>query len=187
MSLMRLLTVGRSLGLIRDQPSRYKMTQQSLLPKFGPAKSSEAGGPDRDAQPNASEARPDQKSVTTAAAPEVNAAKRKKTMTTVETEYPATPKQAFPAGRWTVFRNPFGFAAVKPKSVVPVQGPVQCELSLDAVKPVRNDLSESDLEVVRAKRAKPDAKSPLTGPVVSPSPESSWDRVTTQFFGAGKS
>ena len=38
MSLLRLLTVGRSLGAVRDQPSRYKMTQQSLLPKFGTAK-----------------------------------------------------------------------------------------------------------------------------------------------------
>ena len=35
MGLMQLLTVGRSLGRIRGEPGRYRMTQQSLLPRFG--------------------------------------------------------------------------------------------------------------------------------------------------------
>src|ERR1041385_5482465 len=40
MSLMQLLSVGRSLCGINDEPSRYKMTQANLLPRFGSAKES---------------------------------------------------------------------------------------------------------------------------------------------------
>ena len=37
MSLMQLLAVGRSIGMVKDRPTPYKMTQQNLLPKFGGA------------------------------------------------------------------------------------------------------------------------------------------------------
>ena len=117
-------------------------------------------------------------------------------MTAVETGFPAensvAPKQAFPQGRWTIFRNPFGGALAKSKAV---QAPVQGELSLDAVKPVRNDLSDSDLEVIRVSRpapVEPVAVTPvvLTPPAASAEPPEPagpvWDRLKTQFFGAGK-
>jgi hypothetical protein len=62
--------------------------------------------------------------------------------------------------------------------------PAQGELSLDAVKPVRNDLSDSDLQIVRAKpELKADAlkasrpqswKPELTG--------FAWSRLTARFF-----
>ena len=185
MSLLRLLTVGRSLGLIRDRPSRYKMTQQSLLPKFGPAKADETGVLERDANLKVADGSPAGNESPTAAI-DANAAKRKKTMTTIETEFPATPKQAYPAGRWTIFRNPFGSAVAKPQPAVQGKNPVQGELLLDAVKPVCNDLSDSDLEVVRTERAKPVATAPPAVPVLSLSSQTNWDRVTTQFFGAGK-
>lgn len=58
--------------------------------------------------------------------------------------------QAFPRGRWTFFRNPFS-CAPKPKMA---EGPVQGELSLDSVRPVRNDLSDSDFEITRRTRPK---------------------------------
>jgi hypothetical protein len=202
MSLLRLLTVGRSLGAVRDQPSRYKMTQQSLLPKFG-AVGQPTGG---EAPTVESGLKPvPSPTVETKATPkaaiESPAAKEKRTkvMTTVETEFPAVsasdpsaPKQAFPAGRWTIFRNPFGSATARPKAL---RAPVQGELSLDAVKPVRNDLSDSDLEVIRVSRS---TTAGTTGapPVVSappveldrpPEPAGPvWDRLKTQFFGAGK-
>src|SRR5262245_16947992 len=35
MSLIRLLTVGRSVLSVREQPSPYRISQQHLLPKFG--------------------------------------------------------------------------------------------------------------------------------------------------------
>src|SRR5881394_150918 len=46
MSLMRFLVVGSSLRGVKDRPSPYKMTQQHLLPKFGPGKDADgkAGG-----------------------------------------------------------------------------------------------------------------------------------------------
>lgn len=202
MSLMRLLTVGRSLGAVRDQPSRYKMTQQSLLPKFGAAKQSETvEAPVVDSDLKAAPVPPVNANTKQKAASEPTAAKEKRTkvMTAVETEFPAVdtaapvmPKQAFPQGRWTIFRNPFGTAVSKPKAV---PAPVQGELSLDSVKPVRNDLSDSDLEVIRVSRPAPVEAMAVT-PVMSISPAASeeppesagpvWDHLKTQFFGAGK-
>ena len=116
-------------------------------------------------------------------------------MTAVETGFPAessaAPKQAFPQGRWTIFRNPFGGATAKSKAA---EAPVQGELSLDAVKPVRNDLSDSDLEVIRVSRPAPvepvavtSVLTPLAASAEPPEPVGPvWDRLKTQFFGAGK-
>jgi hypothetical protein len=38
MSLIRLLTTTRSLSDVKNEPSPYRMTEQGLLPKFGPRK-----------------------------------------------------------------------------------------------------------------------------------------------------
>ena len=57
----------------------------------------------------------------------------------------STPMDAFRGGRWTL--NAFrGSAAIPPRRTI------QGELSLDKVKPVRNDLSDSDLELVAVKK-----------------------------------
>lgn len=64
---------------------------------------------------------------------------------------------------------------------------VQGELSLDRVKVVRNDLSDSDLEIVPAKKP---TQVPLPAPVLATaekSPEGAWGRMTGRLFGAGKS
>jgi len=107
------------------------------------------------------------------------------------------PPQAYPRGRWTVFRNPF---VKRGKSVEPTP-PVQGELLLDLVKPVRNDLSDSDLEVVAATKAPVvpqtviDVESPLPSPSSfipsrsDPKPElaaADWARVRDQFTGHEK-
>lgn len=42
MSLIRLLTTTRSLSDVKNEPSPYRMSQQGLLPKFGPKKQREA-------------------------------------------------------------------------------------------------------------------------------------------------
>jgi hypothetical protein len=61
---------------------------------------------------------------------------------------------------------------------------------LDSVKPVRNDLTDSDLEVVAV--GQPPAERGATPETVSASnekPETSslvWGRIRTQLFGAGK-
>ena len=41
MSLMQLLTVGRSRRNVKDHPNRYKPAQENLLPKFGADKAPE--------------------------------------------------------------------------------------------------------------------------------------------------
>jgi len=64
---------------------------------------------------------------------------------------------------------------------------VQGELSLDRVKVVRNDLSDSDLEIVPAKKP---SQVPLPAPALATaekSPEGAWGRMTGRLFGAGKS
>jgi hypothetical protein len=191
MGLMQLLTVGRSLGKIGDQPSRYKMTQQSLLPKFGSVKAPEERVPVGVGN-NQAIAKTELKQSSLGFA----AAKDRKTMNTVQpkpqevTVPPKTvaPRPAFPLGRWTLFRNPFS-KTPKPKAAEPA---IQPELSLDMVKPVRNDLSDADLELVQSSKRVPEkvekvvpAKTQVE-PVVVTAEGASWGRIKTQFFGAGK-
>lgn len=112
---------------------------------------------------------------------------------------PVSDRPAFPRGRWTLFKNPFSKAG-KTKTTT---APVQTEMRLDLVKPVRNDLSDSDLEVVRvqSRPAVEVAERLAAAPAVSVMPvapsapvaaaESNepvmWDRIKNQFLGAGKS
>jgi hypothetical protein len=193
MGLMQLLTVGRSLGRILDEPSPYKMTQQSLLPKFGSVNAPE--DPARGSGP----------SVNTAFAttefekkkPEiVSATNDRKHMkafqpsSQVNTAPEAVaPRQAFPRGRWTLFKNPFS-KTPKPAATA---APVQSEMALDAVKPVCNDLSDSDLELVQAARRSVERSASVpvpAGEAAVPKPAAPdgvvWDRIKNQFFGAGK-
>jgi hypothetical protein len=60
--------------------------------------------------------------------------------------------------------------------------PTQCELSLDQVKVVRNDLSDTDFEVV-ARRGKKAERKPAP---TADGPDSAWGRVSLRIFGAGK-
>ena len=190
MGLMQLLAAGRSLGKIGDQPSRYKMTQQSLLPKFGSVKAPEERVPSVGATgSNQVIAKTELKQSSPGFAATVN---DRKNMNAVqpkpqEVTVPknATVRPAFPIGRWTLFKNPFS-KAPKPKAA---DTPVQPELSLDLVKPVRNDLSDADLELVQpVKRTTENAASATVQiePVTAAPESAAWGRVKTQFFGAGK-
>lgn len=78
--------------------------------------------------------------------------------------------------------RPKGGARALPRTDALIQG----ELSLDRVKVVRNDLSDSDLEIVPAKKPSP-APTPVPelAATVSSSPRA-WERVTSRLFGAGK-
>jgi hypothetical protein len=190
MGLMQLLAVGRSLGKIGDQPSRYKMMQQSLLPRFGSVKAPEERVPGAGEVGNQVIANSElkQSSLRFAAA-----ANDRKTMNAVqpkplEVTVPkiTTPRAAFPLGRWTLFRNPFS----KTPKAKPAEATVQPELlSLDEVKPVRNDLSDADLELVQSAKCAPGKCAPA---MVQPEPVAvapdgvAWSRIKTQFFGAGK-
>src|SRR6185295_13975997 len=92
------------------------------------------------------------------------------------------PKQAFPLGRWTMPKNPFVGKFAPHKQV---KEPVQCELSIDAVKVVRNDLSDADLEVIAS--LKPLA--PLPAKKSRDSLESialAWGCITARILGVSR-
>ena len=121
--------------------------------------------------------------------------KQKKTMNAMEVKPQSVsasariePNQAFTSGRWTLFSNPFNRSS-KTKYKTDA-GPVQTELSLDGVKPVRNDLSDSDLEVVRVTAAPPAVPVSATTTVTSAhEAEASgvvWHQIKNHLFGAEK-
>src|SRR5437867_10267695 len=133
MSLMRLLTVGRSLGKVTDQPSRYRlMTQQSLLPKFGSAKTPDGPEVGTDQTTSAAQDSPPEQKVSEALAGSSKTAPDSpmKEMNSMNTVPPTPPValaaaqplsgQRFPQGRWTLFKNPF--SGDKPKTA---EAPVQ--------------------------------------------------------------
>ncbi|HWN96130.1 MAG TPA: hypothetical protein VNT99_13920 [Methylomirabilota bacterium] len=131
MGLMQLLTVGRSLSEAREQRHRYKL-KNKVLPMFG--------------NPAAPTSRSFEVAVKPGGkvGPERAATKYMKTETVADAAAPATSANPFPNGRWTLKANLFKSAK---EPLMPV---VQGELSLDKVKPMRNDLSDSDLELVAA-------------------------------------
>lgn len=207
MGLMKLLGTSASFARILDRPSRYRVGQLSLLPKFGadqrpevPAVQPSPGSPFAlDAQSAPS------RSVTVATKGRLGDKIRKifrrsnnKTMNTVEADpsvasasAPSKPEHAFPFGRWTLFRSPFNrVTAAAPESPSDAS-PVQGELLLDAVKPVRNDLSDSDLEVIETLSPNPGKAAvclavPIAGDSEAPLPVPAWRRVSAQFSGAEK-
>lgn len=145
MGLMNLLTVGRSLSEARNQPHRYKL-MNGALPTFGnpagPAleRAFEVGAP---APRERLEAESDRQGLETQG--------MKTDTIAVGTAPLVTPRSG-----WVAKVNPF--RTEKPPAP---RRAVQGELSLDKVKPVRNDLSDSDLELVTA------TQPPELGPAVA--------------------
>jgi hypothetical protein len=168
MSLGKLLTTGKSLVGLHNANGRYHL-QKGALPKFESSKNPFASKP----QADVSEREPQLPKMTPA---EIAAANLKKTQLLPvlgETKVvarqelqPAQPmKQAEPVkvaaavDGWLKKINPMVWLGNrKPAEAKPAiprfskgQAPVQGELSLDNIKVMRNDLSETDVEVVPAK------------------------------------
>ena len=203
MSLMQLLTVGRSLRSVKGGRSPFRPAEQGMLPKFATSRTPETK-PAENTNPITRPVRsPFVPPAPKAARPSrgvllqkiLSPFKRNKTMNAVKAEpqsesasAPTKPEQAFPFGRWTLFSNPFNRASrTRLKTDA---GPVQTELSLDAVKPVRNDLSDSDLEVVAGKAAAPAmSMSPTTTATSAHEAEASgvvWHQLKNHLLGAEK-
>ncbi len=203
MGFMKLLGTSHAFGRILDRPSRYRLTQQSLLPKFGGEKGPESGV---DLKPNGLPFMPSAQNAGATRAPSavvkagllsrIFRRRTNKTMNTVEADpsmasasAPPKPEHAFPFGRWTLFGNPINRVSAPPPKSRPDTGPVQGELLLDAVKPVRNDLNDSDLEVVQSASQKvPEPVLCLAAPIAG-GPDSAlpvWRRVAVQFSTAEK-
>ncbi len=127
---MNLLTAGRSLSEARERPHRYKV-RSGALPKFGNPGAASGG----------------RKSLAAVAASErtENAvgAQPMNSNTVTAQKFPGVPA----LGEWARKINLF-----KPAQPTAARLAVQGELSLDRVKPVRNDLSDSDLELVKVTR-----------------------------------
>ena len=208
MSLLRLLTTGKSLVGLSDAESRYRLTSQRLLPHFGPARNPFSSG--AKSEPAQTEAR-SRETQSESGAP----AARRGTLAPSEELAPVIERRVAPrtvpakfdarnlavalgrrlagllSGWRTKLRGMLARSGGKAaKQAIPrfPKPPVQGELSLDRIKVMRNDLSDADLEVVRAK--------PPGAPVVAvPAPraaeraegdKSAWGRVTTRILGAGK-
>ncbi|HMJ90165.1 MAG TPA: hypothetical protein VK530_10135 [Candidatus Acidoferrum sp.] len=155
MGLMHLLTVTRSLSEAKDRPHRYKLMSEGW-PTFGNAVVEQSGEQDA--------------GVT---------AERDAMKTEMTAEQNVTTKQAFPLGRWT--KNPFRSTAMPSQRASIVQG----ELSLDKVKPVRNDLCDSDLDLIPRKAAQQEnvfaATVPATGTEIAQK-LSLFSRVKARLF-----
>lgn len=175
MSLLRLLTAGRSLESVRDTGSRYRLTTQRLLPQFAPARNPFAGKPAEAEPPPAP-----------AVSPETGAAR----VSSASGARGADGARERKAARWwngskrivsglmARPRRVFAKPARSPRGEPPVQG----ELSLDRVKVVRNDLSETDVEVTTVKPKAPPV--PLTLAAAG-GVKSGWS-AAARFFHAGK-
>ncbi len=147
MSLARLLAAGKSVMGLRNEVTPYRVTEQRLLPKFGPDK-----GP-----------RCSPKAGSDKASPGSTAKGARGSGTGGELNRPPTAAVAAPASggsrlgrarRWVKsrFAGLFGRSKLKPKrqAGAPLgRSPIQEELSLERVRVVRNDLSDSDLELVQ--------------------------------------
>jgi hypothetical protein len=146
MSFTRLLAAGRSIMGIKKQPGPYRMNQEHLLPKFAPAPKS----PGAAAAPKLTDVGPGSGAPTAfpsdcAIAPPTSAA-----------ALAVRPDPIEDRSRWSFidrwFRRVPGVAGRKGKVRRPgsKNGSVQTELSLDAVKVVRNDLAEGDFDIALA-------------------------------------
>ena len=128
MSLARLLTAGKALTNLRDAPTPYRVRHDALLPKFG------TGG-----NPFASAA----ETAGTAALPEP---------VVVPTKGASVGRSIWP-WKWRGAKKEAatGVRQAPPTRLGPapdVRPPLQGELSLANVKVVRNDLHESDVDLV---------------------------------------
>ena len=178
MSLLRLLTAGKSLVGAKESMGRYHLSPQRLLPRFGAKK-----------DPFRATALPEQAqrpaNVPAQAAigcksPEVLSATRTSSKQAQNGGWAG--KCLSRVGALLSRRGKTVERAAIPRFNKPL---VQGELSLDSVKVVRNDLRDSDLEFVVAKPV-PSRGIPASQVVCAAGSGKVWNRVAGRLFGAGK-
>jgi hypothetical protein len=192
MSLLKLLTAGKSLVGLKDAESRYRMSNQKLLPKFGAAKN--PFRPTNAAETAPMEAMPaaeaklatpvvEDMPVRTGDATDARAiasAQENVTARASLLRLGALKCREFAAAlqsRWTSQVGSFisrpARKPARPVAVpVPAQKlPMQGQLSLDQIKVMRNDLSDADLEVVSAKSKQRSVPAPKPAPAAQATTE----------------
>ena len=178
MKLGTLLAAGKSLALRRRGESPYRANKQFYLPKFGSPKNPfvSANQPGGATPPEEAAAAPVKTPITVVAAktqklPTFSPASRAVNNLSATVEKPAVPVQRPRHSlRWINKLNPFAPGSAFPAARAGnAKNPVQAELSLDAVKVLRNDLSDVDVEVVPLKsRPAGDAEEPGLEPAKKP-------------------
>jgi len=211
MSLKQFLVVGRSFIGIRDTKSPYELRKENLLPRFGeaPRGSREKRGTEQPmvqadwieqqkvgSEPeSASEvtelAREEAQSLGTVApvqVAKVEGATSAESGSPFSAPVPSVVRRsksgrAVSARRHRGWLNLLTFGLLgRGKEQQPL---VQAELSLDRIKVVRNDLTDSDLElVIRKKKKKVSPEEAQAG--VEPRPPQRWSRLTARLFEMGQ-
>lgn len=185
MGLSQLLAASRTVRNVRDQPARFKMTQQNLLPKFGArAEGSPAADDAGVVEKMELMPAPVQPVAKAPVVPEENVVARTEAGPAKAAAFVEATKKLRPFGSWSLFRNPFR----KGETRKMVTAPAQSELSLDLVRPVRNDLSEVDFELGRMPQPAAPPAETRTEPIAVPAPAKRdaglWQRVKTRLWGA---
>ncbi len=192
MSLVRLLTAGKSLVGARDEMSRYRVRKHVALPKFVSPKNPFAPQTNRGPVHAASaEAAP--RAQLPAKLPAAAMPKRMPLATLPALKQPSPSvgglMRFHPVRSLLQKLNPLPLLAglkpaPKPVRAAFAQAAVQGELSLERVKVVRNDLSDADLEVVPMKsattdvEAAPDMQAAMNRSTAAPS----WEQWTARLF-----
>lgn len=196
MSLLRLLTAGKSLVGLKTPDSRYQVTNERLLPQFGSKKTPfrtrgetvptppVTSGQEAPAQP------PDSKCQKS---PVLDDRSRGQSGSSVEKRAFQPKMSSQKLADWgsrcvAKFAGKLRARPAKPAIPTFTTPLMQGELSLERVKVVRNDLSDSDVDIIRRKPEATSTNRPLSVPErqTSEPADSAWSRVTGRLFGAGK-
>ena len=183
MSLLRLLSTGKSLVGVTDAESRYRVTRERLLPQFGspknpfmiprksePAPAGARRGADCASNGASGGGRGLQDASGASATARAKGALRLKAAALVI-------RCKAKIGGWLPHPRS---TAVKPAIPRFTQPPVQGELSLDKIQVVRNDLRDADLEIVAGKAPARRATKEDSGA------ETALGRVTARILGVRK-
>lgn len=193
MSLLKLLTTGKSLVGLKDAESRYRMTNQRLLPKFGAGKNPFRAMDAAETVPVAAMPAAEAKLATPvvedirvgsssgaadagAIAPAQEIAAQRASLLRLGAskcrEFAATLQSRWTLQLGSLFSRPTRKAARPVAVPVPAQKlPMQGQLSLDQIKVMRNDLSDADLEVVAAKAKQRSVPMPKPAPAAQATAE----------------
>lgn len=188
MSLVRLLTAGKSLVGLQESENRYRLSSQRLLPRFEPKKNPFGSG--SQPQTEASE----QPAESAVAEPMTTAASvTPPPMTQTE---PVNAPQPVPRTGSLLSRlwqrlsvsGLFSGRRKQPAGIRPeAKRMLQAELSLEAVKVVRNDLSDSDVEIVTGRPVAVVNRAGLAESEAAATPGiRRWSKAAERLFGAGK-
>ncbi len=153
MSLMRLLTAGRSWVGLKDPGSRYQMGKPGMLPKFGSGRNpfgakKAVGPPHRSVESDRSDKAAAPAPVPGASAAQAQPASHSRSQIAIRQEVAKKENWASKLGLL------LGVRVKKRQATAPVTPPPsarpQLELSLDSIKVVRNDLSDADVVILTA-------------------------------------